>query len=637
MPILPFRLWLLLVPAIAASATAQAPPNILWITAEDMSPALGCYGDTYAVTPHIDRLAAESVRYTHAFATSPVCSPVRSCLITGCYAQSMGTHNMRSAMPLPTGVRGFPTFLRQAGYYTSNNVKTDYNTSDAKRLISESWDESSSTAHWRNRKNRSQPFFSVFNLMTSHQSRTMVWPYEKFQTEIQNSLQPSEIHSSAATPLPPYYPDTPVVRREWARFYDCVTAVDRQVGDILQQLAEDGLADSTIVFFFSDHGSGMPRHKRALLDTGMKVPLLIRIPKKYRQLSPAKPGTTTNRLVSFVDFPATVLNLTGRQIPDYMQGQPFLGSNSDNERPYAFGHRDRVDEAFDCSRSVRSKRYLYIRNYMPHLSYNQPTAWPDQGQIRHEFYRLAKRSGMTDAQWHFAGPTKPIEELYDCAADPVNLQNLVGSDTAEDQLLHLRQTLDKHLEAIDDKGFVPETLLKEALSTDNGSAAGTPNSLFQNYRRDARTASLKTKDPLPHGSPYWDAIRLRFREELSNAEEARLKSKMMEPSDRQISSAMIEIAHTLVHHQNDTEALDVLIRATETSSLQTVLQATRAIELLGTRAENAVPAIRRVAERCESILPTATTATFVQTPEQDLAMFISFSAGAFLKKYDVPQ
>ncbi|MCP4513395.1 MAG: sulfatase-like hydrolase/transferase, partial [Fuerstiella sp.] len=163
--------------AVFSQSTAAALPNILWITAEDMSPALGCYGDSYATTPNIDQLATESVRYTHSFATAPVCSPVRSCLITGCYATSLGTHNMRSAFPLPPSIRGFPALLKDAGYFTSNNVKTDYNTSDSARLIDESWDESSDTAHWRSRRDKTAPFFSVFNLMTSHQSRTMVWPY----------------------------------------------------------------------------------------------------------------------------------------------------------------------------------------------------------------------------------------------------------------------------------------------------------------------------------------------------------------------------------------------------------------------------------------------------------------------------
>ena len=284
-------------------------PNILWITAEDLSPVLGCYGDTYAHTPNLDNFAKQSVQYTHAFATAPVCSPSRSCLITGCYATTLGTHPMRSAFPIPNAIRGFPELLRRIGYYTTNNEKTDYNMAKADELIQSAWDQCSSQTHWRSRANPEQPFFSVFNLMDSHQSRSMVWPTEKFTAEIQSQLGPDEIHRPQDAVLPAYYPDTPIIRREWARFYDCVTLIDKQVGSILKQLEEDGLSENTIVFFFGDHGSGMPRHKRVLFDSGMRVPLLIRIPERFRPENSSSAGVTSDRLVSFVDFAATVLSL----------------------------------------------------------------------------------------------------------------------------------------------------------------------------------------------------------------------------------------------------------------------------------------------------------------------------------------
>ena len=404
------RLILSFLLSLGATVSAAEQPNILWITAEDMSPVLGCYDDQFAVSPNIDRLAKESVRYTRAFASAPVCSPSRSCLITGCYPPSLSTQQMRSGFAIPKSMRGFPEHLRARGYYTSNNMKTDYNTGNYADIIRHSWSESSATAHWRKRPDKKQPFFSIFNLMTSHQSRSMVWPYERFKKDVQSRLSLSEIHDPTKVPLPPYYPDTPLIRRELARFYDCVTAMDKEVGVILQQLEDDGLEDNTIVFFYSDHGSGMPRHKRALLDSGMHVPLLIRFPKKWQHLAPGKPATTTDRLVSFVDYAPTVLSLTGIPIPEAMQGAPFLGSKVAAPRRYVYGHRDRVDEVRDLARSVRDKRYLYIRNYMPHLGYNQPTAWPDSGEIRHDFYRLAKRESLSAAQWHFASPTRPVEE-----------------------------------------------------------------------------------------------------------------------------------------------------------------------------------------------------------------------------------
>ena len=255
---------------LCAGILAADRPNILWITAEDMSPVLGCYGDQFAITPNIDKLAKESVRYTKAFASAPVCSPSRSCLITGCYPTSLSTQQMRSGFAIPKSMRGFPALLRARGYYTTNNVKTDYNTGNYADITKASWNESSTTAHWRKRTEKAHPFFSVFNLMTSHQSRSMVWPYARFKEEVQSTLSPSAIHDPNKVTLPPYYPDTPLIRRELARFYDCVTAMDQQVGAILQQLKEDRLAENTIVFFYSDHGSGMPRHKRALLDSGMQ-------------------------------------------------------------------------------------------------------------------------------------------------------------------------------------------------------------------------------------------------------------------------------------------------------------------------------------------------------------------------------
>ena len=314
---------------LPAASSAADTPNILWITAEDMSPTLGCYGDAYATTPNLDAFAKGAVRYTRAFAAAPVCSPSRSTLITGIWAPNLGTSQMRSTFPLPPDVKGFPTYLREAGYFTTNSVKTDYNTSDEPRLIKESWDESSDAAHWRSALRKDgQPFFAVFIHTVTHQSRTMVWPYPVFKAAVQSALKPAEIHDPAKATVPAYYPDTEIVRREIARFYDCVTVMDAEVGKLLQQLEEDGLADDTIVFFYSDHGSGMPRHKRLLHDTGMRVPLLVRFPEKYKHLAPAAAGETVDSLVTFADFAPTVLSLASVPVPEAMQGEIFLGPDA---------------------------------------------------------------------------------------------------------------------------------------------------------------------------------------------------------------------------------------------------------------------------------------------------------------------
>ena len=300
----------------------------------------------------------------------------------------------------------------------------------------------------------------------------MVWPFPIFQKHVQSRLSKPEISNPKDVPLPPYYPDTPVVRKTLARFYDCVSVMDQNVKRILGQLEEDGLADDTIVFFYSDHGSGMPRHKRLLLDSGMRVALMVRFPKKYQHLAPAAPGSRLDRLVSFVDFPPTVLNLTGQPIPGYMQGIPFLGLGSETERKTVYGTRDRVDEVMETARSVRDKRFLYVRNYMPHLSYNQPSVFSDLGAIRNDITLAAKTdlAALTAPQRAYAGPRKPVEEFYDCVADPDNIVNLLAGELNPGQqaaLEHLREAYAKTRREIQDVGALPESVMRDHVREEN--------------------------------------------------------------------------------------------------------------------------------------------------------------------------
>ncbi|MDP6752119.1 MAG: sulfatase [Verrucomicrobiota bacterium] len=630
-------LFALLVACVGLRAAERpSQPNVLWITAEDMSPVLGCYGDEFATTPNIDRLAKESVRYTKAFASAPVCSPSRSCLITGCYPTSLSTQQMRSGFAIPKSMRGFPALLRARGYYTTNNVKTDYNTGNYADIIKASWNESSAIAHWRMRSDKAQPFFSVFNLMTSHQSRSMVWPYTRFKEEVQSTLSPGDIHDPDKVPVPPYYPDTPLIRRELARFYDCVTAMDLQVGTILKQLEEDGLAENTIVFFYSDHGSGMPRHKRALLDSGMHVPLIIRFPKKWQHLAPSKPGSTTDRLVSFVDYAPTVLNLLGQPIPKAMQGEPFLGPNAAAPRRYVYGHRDRVDEVRDLARSVRDARYLYIRNYMPHLGYNQPTAWPDSGEIRHEFYRLAMREKMTDAQRHFAGPTRPVEELYDCQTDPQNLNNLARSRKHRNVLDRLRAEHIRHITDTADLGFLPESeawkLFDKHTGWELGQAGRVPlDSIHQAAAQVGLASEREFLSHLESANPtirYWGAIGLAVRPKISGLAKRVLQRKLNDPS----MAARIEMANALATHGDLANALPPLMNATQHENLIVVTHAVRTIELLGVPAAGAKNAMALTLRRANKIRPPDTPATVVLPGDKDLAMFVAFSCRAFLER-----
>jgi N-sulfoglucosamine sulfohydrolase len=625
---------ILLVLALASAGLAADRPNILWITAEDMSPVLGCYGDDFAITPHIDKLASESVVYERAYASAPVCSPSRSCLINGLPATSQGTMQMRSAFPIPGAMSGFPSLLRKAGYYTSNNVKTDYNSGNFADIITASWDESSNTAHWRN-KNGDKPFFSVFNLMTSHQSRSMVWPYAKFQAEVQSKLSKDEIHDPAKVPLPPYYVDTPVVRKTVARFYDCVTAMDKEVGAILAQLEEDGLAEDTIVFFYSDHGSGMPRHKRALLDSGLHVPLMIRVPPKYAEFAPGKAGTRTDRLVSFPDFAPSVLSLLSIDIPSYMEGKPFLAPNAVPPRDYVYGHRDRVDEVIDLARSVHDKRYLYIRNYMPHLGYNQPTAWPDLGEIRHEFYRLTGPL-MSPAQQHFAGPTRPVEELYDSIKDPQNLNNLADSPEHRAVLERLRQANAANIASTRDLGFIPEALAWDrskgstpydyARSGYDQAALVAAASQVGTADEAAFLANLANGDP---GVRYWGAVGLSAANRLSEKAVAALWKAARTDST---ANVRIEAANALAR-KDHRGAVAILAKALEDENMSAILHAARSTELLGYRAYDALSAMKACDARMKVIRPPGTSPVVVQ-PELDMAMFIGFSTESFITRFD---
>jgi len=446
-----------LVLPIAASADESTPdqqrPNILWITAEDLSPVLGCYGDDYAITPNLDRLAQQGVRYTHAFAMASVCTPARSCLTTGVYSSSLGTQHLRGEQPLAKGMKCFSEYLRDVGYYCTNNVKEDYNFPTPKTA----WDESSAKAHWRGRK-PGQPFFAVFNFMTTHQSRVR-FPKEQYE-RLTSRLTSKERHDPAKAPLPPYYPDTPLVRHDVAQLYDLVTAMDKQTQDLLDQLKEDGVADNTIVFFYSDHGTGLPRHKRWLYDSGTHVPMILHFPERYQDLAPVKPGATCDRLVSFVDFAPTVLSLLGLDIPEYMQGRAFLGDQAGEPRDYVFAIRDRVDEVYEMSRSVRDHRYQYIRNFVPHRPRMQHSDFSEHTPTRKEFRRLAAEGKLTGAVKDFMAPVKAPEELYDTETDPHQICNLAGSPDHRAILERLRGELHDWMIRTRDTGLMPEVEMR---------------------------------------------------------------------------------------------------------------------------------------------------------------------------------
>ena len=431
------------------------PPNILWITCEDISPNLGAYGDTYANTPHLDQLAKEGVLYTNAIASAPVCAVARSSIITGMYASTQGTQYMRCNGRLPAGIQTYPDYLRAAGYYCTNNTKTDYNLAINHKAL---WDESSNKAHWRNRADDSQPFFSIFNFTSSHESR--VNNTDRYQEAVAD-LPANSLKKPGEVPLPPYYPDTDTVRELWARYYNIITAMDQQVGELLQQLEDDGLADNTIIIFYSDHGAGIPRHKRWLYDSGLLVPMMVKAPKKYEHLIPHPQGQSTDELISFIDFPPTALQLANIPVPPNMQGRAFLGESLSPERKYTYAGRDRMDERYDMQRAVRSKTHKYIRYYEPYQPFCQYMNTPEKGGIMEAIREAAEAGTLPAAGQHIVAPFKPNEELFELATDPYELNNLADKPEYADLLAELRQAHADWSDDTKDTGLIPETILRE--------------------------------------------------------------------------------------------------------------------------------------------------------------------------------
>lgn len=448
------------------SEQAALRPNILWISAEDLSPDLGCYGDAYARTPNLDKLASQGARYSNAFSSAPVCAPSRSAIITGMYPTTIGSMHMRSKAVPPAGVKAFTEYLRAAGYYCVNNAKTDYNfeAPPANRPPDTVWDETSRTAHWRNRPDKSQPFFAVFNHEVTHEGQ--VRSDDATYARNTAALKPDEFHDPAKATLPPYYPDTPVVRKTWARYYDLITALDYQIARLLLQLEEDGLADNTIVFFWGDHGRGLTRGKRWVYDSGIKVPLIVRWPGQI------KPGVVVDEMVSLMDLGPTVLSLAGLPAPANMQGQAFLGAQK-KTREYVFAHRDRMDEAYDMMRAVRDRRYKYIRNFFPGRPYAQYIAYMEEMPILKEMRRLYKDhfnalgenygKALNPTQLLFFQPEKPPEELYDTTVDPHEVNNLAAAPEHRAILKRLRGALEQWRRETKDLGLVPEAELRERM------------------------------------------------------------------------------------------------------------------------------------------------------------------------------
>jgi arylsulfatase A-like enzyme len=427
-----------------ARASAPARPNILWLIAEDLSPDLGCYGNRAVQTPNLDRLAREGMRFTNAFVTGPVCSASRSAIATGMYQTTIGAHNHRShrddGYRLPQGIEPFTRYLQRAGYHTSNVInaapgvrgtgKTDFNFVTEDIFDGKDWAE----------RRKGQPFYAQVNFSETHR------PFRRCP---ERPVDPARVE------VPPCYPDHPWVRKDWAMYLETLQNLDTKVGKVLARLEQEGLAEDTIVFFFGDHGRPMPRDKQFLYDGGIRIPLLIRIPEKYRPAG-YQPGSVSDALVSAIDITATTLRLAGVEPPAHMEGRPFFGPGV-QPREFIIAARDRCDETVDRIRCVRTRRFKYIRNFFPERPYTQQNVYKDVNYVTLAVMRQLQEAGkLSGPPAAFLAPRRPPEELYDLAADPHETRNLADDPKYRRTLEEMRAILDRWIRETGDQGQHPE-------------------------------------------------------------------------------------------------------------------------------------------------------------------------------------
>jgi uncharacterized sulfatase len=499
----------------ATSAQAADRPNILWISAEDISAVTcGCYGGP-ARTPRIDSLASDGLRFDAAFSAAPVCAPSRSGIITGIMPTTLGSLPMRCRATPPPFVVGFPTFLRAAGYYCTNNAKTDYNLGAA---FEPGWNDSGNKAHWRNRPDPTQPFFAVFNLGVTHESGL----FGDTPRKVRASLPADRRADPAAIEVPPFYPDTPVIREALAHRLDLAAALDRDTGRILDQLAADGLADSTIVVFWGDHGEAVPRGKRALTDYGLRVPLLVRVPERFRSAfrlpGGGEPSGTTGNLVNLLDLGPTALDLAGIEIPAWMEGKSFLGPHATAQQT-VIGVADRMDAAPGFGRSVRDDRFRYVRNFLPWLDGDDLPDYASGVPITGELRRVRAAGSLPPGAAWFSRTSRPAEELYDVAADPHEVHDLAGQAAQGPDLARLRESLRAWMGQTRDTGMLPEPILRR-----EARAAGSEWAIFHSAAGGQAAAEAAATRYEAILAAAWDVAdeppEARWRERLAAADPA---------------------------------------------------------------------------------------------------------------------
>lgn len=561
-------------------------PNVVWLTIEDTSPQfLGCYGDRAARTPVMDALARSGHRFTRAYSTGTVCAPSRSTLITGVPCTQLGTGHHRSAYPVPDGIVGFPALLRRLGYYTSNNDKTDYNTSAQDRLIAESWDRSCDQAGWWDRDG-DQPFFAVFNFMQSHESRTMSMPYSLYVENVLDTLDPEDQIGEEEFEVPPFFRDSPQMRRHLARVYNSLTSTDQQLGAVLDRLAADGLTEDTIVMMFADHGEAVPRGKTNGIGLGYRVPMIISVPERWRHLAPWTPGEVVDELVSFEDLPPTLIGLAGGEPPLHMTGRQMMGDSRTPPPRYRHGATDRSDETTDLERSVFFDRFVYSRHFMP---YQPELAWQgyhDIADIRVQM-RDDLAEGLLDPAQARPFAARPLDSLYDLEADPWEQHNLAADPAHAALAEELRLELARHVLEGRDVMFCPERELarisEHTTPYEYRQSSGYPiEEVYQAAslagRRDAEATQEQVR-LLAHAEPmvrYWAVLGLRC---LNSSEVSSAAAALGDAMTDRDGSIGILAAATLWCTRKDEDALEVLRAACLLDDPHLVLLALQQIQL----------------------------------------------------------
>ncbi|MGD9420108.1 MAG: sulfatase family protein [Verrucomicrobiota bacterium JB025] len=444
---------------VCAATLAAKQPNILWLTFEDTSAyEFACYGNPDVKTPTIDRMAKQGIQFMNAWSTAPYCSPARSSLITGCYATTYGMDNHRHRWDTPAGIF-YPEMMRKAGYYCTNNSKTDYNTKRDNKAL---WDECGGKASYNSpRRKKDQPFFAVFNANITHMSRLASITLEGRRDFSREGLDPARLT------LPPHVPDLKEIRSDYAFHLEGVQDVDKWVGMFLEDLEQRGLADDTIIFIYSDHGGCLPRGKAFPYESGLRVPMIVHLPRQFAHLTKMKPGTRSDRLVGFVDLAPTLLSLAGVKPPGFMQGMAFMGPHETAPRKLQFAFRTNQEKHYDPCRAVTDGRWKYIRSYLPGKPFNLRNAfqWQMPGNLGWDDYAIKHRSpeaGPPNPKWMQPYSSKPAEMLFDLQADPFELNNLAADPAHSRTLNTMRNAVSHHIRETGDLGFFPPTTKEKA-------------------------------------------------------------------------------------------------------------------------------------------------------------------------------